>query len=278
VAGYSTRQVPLSRRLVMDATAISMHQPTVYGLFEVDVTEARRLISDHRATCGEAFSFTSFIVGCLARAVALHPVVQGYLFRGRVIVFDEVDVVVIAEVPAGDFSFPLAHVVREAGNKPLRRIHDEVRRHQSDTFRDHDHRWSPVRAFLWLPARIRRAIYGLLLRNPHRRKKYMGTVSVTALGMYGDSQFWGIALPQHTLQLVVGGISTKPAMVDGEVRPRELLSLTLAVNHDVVDGGPATRFANDLKHLIETADGLAEALQESTEQGPPAQHGRGRDR
>ena len=257
---YSEVPVPLSRRLVMDATAIAMGQPTVYGLFEVDVTVARRLIRDHRATTGEVFSFTSFIIGCLAHAVALHPSVQGYLYRRRVIVFDEVDVVVIAEVPAGDFSFPLAHVVRDAGNRSIRRIHDEVRKHQSDDFRDDDRRWSPVRAFLWLPAGVRRAIYALLLRNPHRRKKYMGTVAVTALGMYGDGEFWGIALPQHNLQLVVGGIAEKPAIVDGQVVAREFLSLTLAVNHDVVDGGPATRFANDLKRLIESADGLAEAL------------------
>ncbi len=265
MTGYSEKPVPLSRRLVMDSTAISMRQPTVYGLFEVDVTVARRLIRDHRTATGEAFSFTSFIVGCLARAVALHPIVQGYLYRRRVVVFDEVDVVVIAEVPAGEFSFPLAHVVRDAGNRPIRQIHDEVRSHQGDRLPGDEQRWSPARAFLWLPARVRRAAYALLLRNPHRRKKYMGTVAVTALGMYGGGEFWGIALPQHNLQLVVGGISEKPAVVDGEVRPREFLSLTLAVNHDVVDGGPATRFANDLKRLIETADGLTEALDGSTE-------------
>ena len=264
---YSEKPVPLSRRLVMDATAISMRQPTVYGLFEVDVTAARQLIRDHRSATGEGFSFTSFIVACLARAVARHPIVQGYLYRSRVIVFDDVDVVVIAEVPAGEFTFPLAHVVRDAGNRDLRSIHDEIRGHQNEGFREKDHRWSPARAFLWLPSGVRRAIYSLLLRNPHRRRRYMGTVAVTALGMYGDGEFWGIALPQHNLQLVVGGISEKPAMVDGQVQPREFLSLTLAVNHDVVDGGPATRFANDLKRLIENADGLAEALH-PPEKGP----------
>jgi pyruvate/2-oxoglutarate dehydrogenase complex dihydrolipoamide acyltransferase (E2) component len=274
---YSEIPVPLSRRLVMDATAISMRQATVYGLFEVDVTVARQLIRDHRAATGEAFSFTSFIVSCLARAVARHPIVQGYLYRGRVVVFDDVDAVVIAEVAAGEFTFPLAHVVRDAGNRSIREIHDEIRRHQKDGFRDADHRWTPIRAFLWLPAPVRRIAYALMLRNPHRRKKYMGTVSVTALGMYGDGEFWGIALPQHTLQLVVGGIAEKPAMEDGRVVAREFLSLTLAVNHDVVDGGPATRFANDLKQLIETADGLADAVQRSAQEGPTTGSDEGRN-
>ena len=224
------------------------------------MTVARRLIRDHRAQRGEAFSFTSFIVGCLARAVALHPVVQGYLYRGRVVVFDDVDVVVIAEVPAGEFSFPLAHVVRDAGNRSTA---PHPRRGPQTPERRLPRRRSPLVAGPGIPVasrRVRRAIYALLLRNPHRRKKYMGTVAVTALGMYGDGEFWGIALPQHNLQLVVGGIAEKPAMVDGEVRPREFCPSPWRVNHDVVDGGPATRFANDLKRLIESADGLAEAL------------------
>ena len=66
-------------------------------------------------------------------------------------------------------------------------------------------------------------------------------------------------------------------MVDGRVVAREFLSLTLAVNHDVVDGGPATRFANDLKQLIETANGLADALQRSTQDGVKARSDDGRD-
>ena len=56
--------------------------------------------------------------------------------------------------------------------------------------------------------------------------------------------------------LIVGGIATKPAVVDGRVAPRELLQLTLALDHDVVDGAPAARFSRRLTDLIESGYSL----------------------
>jgi pyruvate/2-oxoglutarate dehydrogenase complex dihydrolipoamide acyltransferase (E2) component len=54
----------------------------------------------------------------------------------------------------------------------------------------------------------------------------------------------------------VGSISWKPAVVDGSIEPREILILTVTFDHDIVDGGPATRFVRRLVELIESAYGL----------------------
>ena len=43
-----------------------------------------------------------------------------------------------------------------------------------------------------------------------------------------------------------------------QVEPRELLTLTVAFNHDVIDGAPATRFTRRLVELIESGYGLEE--------------------
>lgn len=60
--------------------------------------------------------------------------------------------------------------------------------------------------------------------------------------------------------LTVGGIATRPVFVaDGTVQPREYLSLTVSVDHDVVDGAPAVRFVQRLKELVENGCGLAAA-------------------
>ena len=56
----------------------------------------------------------------------------------------------------------------------------------------------------------------------------------------------------------LGGIATKPAVVDGQIVPREMLSVTLSFDHDVVDGAPAARFVERLKKLAEGAAGLEE--------------------
>ena len=57
--------------------------------------------------------------------------------------------------------------------------------------------------------------------------------------------------------ITVGGIATKPRYVDGGLQARELLDLTISVDHEVVDGAPAARFARRLAELIEQADGLS---------------------
>lgn len=56
--------------------------------------------------------------------------------------------------------------------------------------------------------------------------------------------------------MTVGGISEQPRLVDGEVRNREFLSLTVSFDHDVVDGAPAARFVDRLRELIEGGHGL----------------------
>ena len=45
-------------------------------------------------------------------------------------------------------------------------------------------------------------------------------------------------------------------MVQDHAETREILNLTLAFNHDIVDGAPAARFTGRLTALIEKADGL----------------------
>jgi hypothetical protein len=42
----------------------------------------------------------------------------------------------------------------------------------------------------------------------------------------------------------------------GRIEPREYLALTASVDHDVVDGAPAARFARRLRELIESAEVL----------------------
>jgi hypothetical protein len=67
---------------------------------------------------------------------------------------------------------------------------------------------------------------------------------------------WGISTTPHSLSLFVGGISTKPAVVDGRIEPREMLDLTVVFDHEVIDGGPAARFVRSLVETIERGDGL----------------------
>jgi pyruvate/2-oxoglutarate dehydrogenase complex dihydrolipoamide acyltransferase (E2) component len=75
--------------------------------------------------------------------------------------------------------------------------------------------------------------------------------------MFGAGAGWGIPASSPTaLMLTVGGIGEKQVVVDGKSSIRECLSLTISVDHDLVDGAPAARFAQRLKELVESGYGL----------------------
>jgi pyruvate/2-oxoglutarate dehydrogenase complex dihydrolipoamide acyltransferase (E2) component len=70
--------------------------------------------------------------------------------------------------------------------------------------------------------------------------------------MFGTGISWGIPVPPMTLMVTVGSIGVRAAEPDALVL-REVLCLTLSLDHTVVDGGSAARFAADLRTVIEQA-------------------------
>ena len=81
---------------------------------------------------------------------------------------------------------------------------------------------------------------------------------LTAVGMFGKGDGWGIPFIQHTLAVTLGGIGEKPVVVDGQIEIREILSVMVSFDHDIVDGAPAARFVRRFTALIERGCGLVE--------------------
>jgi len=80
---------------------------------------------------------------------------------------------------------------------------------------------------------------------------------VTAVGMFAGGGGFAIAPPTlASLLVVIGGASKRPRVVGDHVESREVLDLTVTIDHNVVDGAPATRFGAELRHLIETTAAL----------------------
>ncbi len=103
--------------------------------------------------------------------------------------------------------------------------------------------------------------------SPQLMKKYAGTVSPTAVGMFGKGAGWGIPLAGQTM-MTVGGIGEKPGVVDGQIAIRDYLSLTLSFDHDLIDGAPAVRFTGRLKDLIESGYSLDDSTEEQDKLEP----------
>ena len=60
----------------------------------------------------------------------------------------------------------------------------------------------------------------------------------------------------------IGGFSKRLQMVDGKPEEREFLHVTASVNHDIVDGSPATRALRYIGDLFANACGLEDLAAE----------------
>jgi pyruvate/2-oxoglutarate dehydrogenase complex dihydrolipoamide acyltransferase (E2) component len=255
-ANYTVEPFPAARQIIVEAGRMGARRPLIHGLLEIDVTQPRAVLREHKARSGETLSFTAFIVKCLAQAIEQDRRVQAYRnWRNQLIVFADVDVVALIEAERAGVAIP--HIIRAANRKSFSEIHAEIRAVQTRPARSEQRSSLLMRFAPRAPSIFRRIFYWLLTKNPQRFKRYSGTCLVTSVGMFGQGSGWGLTfLPMHTLGLTVGGIAPKPGVVEGRIEIREYLNLTVTFDHDVVDGAPAARFAQCLKELLESAYGL----------------------
>lgn len=78
-----------------------------------------------------------------------------------------------------------------------------------------------------------------------------GTFAIVHLGMYGIDAFTPILRPPHRAALGLGRIAERPAVREGRVVPRALISLSLTVESELLENGAAARFLDRLRSLIE---------------------------
>lgn len=264
IGPYHVIDLAPGRRVWINTLDMSWPSHSIYGLLEVDVTNARRFIADHKESTGESLSFTGFLVYCLARAIDENKGVQAYLKgRRQLVIFDDVDVGMMVEHVDGDKRALMGHVIRRANHKSYREIHDEIRAVQSEPAppgRGMPNWFRSAMLLPWPLSGLVKALLGFVMRlDPTIPVSMEGTVEITSVGMFGGGHGgWGLTPTPQSLGLVVGGTALKPAAVEGRIELRQMLNLTVMFNHDVIDGGPATRFTRRLVELIESGDGLVE--------------------
>lgn len=248
---------PRLRRFATDLGYMARHKHTIRGLVEVDVTKPRQYIREHKAQTGEALSFTAFLAHCVGAAVDVDKSVHGYQdWRGRLVIFDDVDITVTVEVETATERFLTGHIVRAANRKNVAAIHNEIRSAQGQSLPRAAKETRLLALFTILPGPLRRVLLWIIWNNPRFSKQVRGTVALASVGMFGTRGGWGISAPSHTLGIVVGGIAQKPTLVDGRLELHEHLCLTLEFDHDIVDGAPAARFTQRVIELIESGHGL----------------------
>lgn len=236
----------------------------MFGLVEADLTEPLRLMGEHRARCGERLSVSGYVAGCLARTLAEFPELNAFR-RGRsLVILDDIIVVVLLERGADGESSIGYLPIHHADTKSVAEITREIRAEQA----------SPPRVYAGqrLLDRMPRPLIPLVMRLITRKNiawaLRFGTAGVNNTG-FGDLPGWGFAPGVGTVAVTIGGITRRTLPDHTE---RCTAHLTLAFDHDVVDGAPAARFAVRLLDQLASGrliDSSATDLAETEATGQP---------
>ncbi|HEX7409176.1 MAG TPA: dihydrolipoamide acetyltransferase family protein [Candidatus Binatia bacterium] len=159
-------------------------------------------------------TFTDMLIEAVAGALVAHPrlrlTVEGDLIQPH----EEVNVGIAVALDEG----LMVPVIRHADTKSLQQIADESRR---------------------LAEKARAGSLGV-------DEVSGGTFTITNLGMYGIDAFTPIINQPQIAILGVGRIVPKPAVHDGQIAIRSMMTLSLTFDHRIVDGAPAAAFLQDV--------------------------------
>ena len=218
-------RVPLSsmREVIARRMTESFQAPHFYLTVEVDTQELgearKQLIPLIENKIGIRLTVTDLIIKMVAKTLEDNPSVNCAYADGAMKLFKRIDIGLVAAVEGG----LIVPVIRQANKKSLAEIAKD-------------------RAELTEKARERK------LSMEEMRGS---TFTISNLGMFGIDQFSAILQPPEAAILAIGRITDKAVVRDGQIIIRPMMTLTLSIDHRVLDGVLGSQFLQSLKGYIE---------------------------
>lgn len=212
------------RRAIADRMHASLQDAAQLTTFkEVDVTEMVRfrdiMREEYRKEEDVKISYNDIIIMATARALMRHPIMNSTLIGEEILIHDTVHLGIAVALSEGLIVPKLRHVEKKA----LLEIAREAR------------------------MLARKAREGALTVE----EVTDGTFTISNVSMLGMDGFTPVLNPPETGILGVGRVIEKPAVFNGEIAIRHMMTLSLTFDHRVVDGAPAMTFLGDLARLLE---------------------------
>ncbi len=217
--------VPLSsmREVIARRMTESFQSPHFYLTVEVDAQELgktrKQLIPLIESKAGIRLTVTDLIIKLVAKALEDNPPMNCSYVDGSVQLFKRIDIGLVTAVEGG----MVVPVIRQADKKPLTEI-------------------AQARAELTQKARERKLT---------KEEMTGSTFTISNLGMFGIDQFSAILQPPEAAILAVGRIADRVVARSGEILIRPMMTLTLSIDHRVLDGVIGAEFLQSLKNYIE---------------------------
>jgi len=197
--------------------------PHYYLRREVELDSLLKLrseVNSFLAKKGKKVSINDFIILAVAKALELIPQANTVWAAGNVLQLKSCDVAVAVSIDDG----LITPVIKDANKKSLAEIATEMKD---------------------LAERARQ-------RKLQPTEYIGGTITVSNLGMFGIENFDAIINPPHASILAVGTGRKKPVVGPSDkIEIKTLMSLTLSVDHRIIDGALGAQLLGTIVDLLE---------------------------
>ena len=211
------------RRVIADNMHASLQNAAQLTAFtEVDVTEMVRfrdlMRAEYKKDESVQISYNDIIVMATARVLMSHRIMNSTLIGEEILVHDTVHLGIAVALSEG----LIVPKLRNAEKKNLLQIAREVRQ---------------------LAQKAREGALSV-------EDVTNGTFTISNVSMLDMDGFTPVLNPPETGILGVGRVIEKPAVFNGEITIRHMMTLSLTFDHRVVDGAPAMTFLKDLARRL----------------------------
>ena len=220
------KEIPLNsmrKTVAARLTEAKQNIPHFYLRKEIKIDEllqVRSRINTHLIEKNNKFSINDFIIKSCALALQSVPTANAIWAENKIIQLKPSDIAVAVSVDDGLFT----PVIRDADKKSLSNISKEMKE-------------------LAEKARSKK-----LLPNEYQG----GSFSISNLGMYGIDNFDAVINPPHGAILAVGTGLKKPLVNDDNtISVANMMSLTLSVDHRVIDGALGAELLQSITKYLE---------------------------
>ncbi|HMR30488.1 MAG TPA: pyruvate dehydrogenase complex dihydrolipoamide acetyltransferase [Geminicoccaceae bacterium] len=216
VALSSMRKV-IARRLTEAKQTI----PHFYLSVDVELDALLKLRADLNGRKGADYklSVNDLVIKAVAIAIRQKPAVNAYWGGDKVYELEDIDVSVAVAIDGG----LITPIVRKADQKGLATISSEMKDLAT------------------------RAKAGKLKPEEYQG----GGFSISNLGMYGIKEFAAVINPPQSCILAVGAGEKRPVVKDNALAIATVMTVTLSIDHRVVDGALGAEWLQAFKALVE---------------------------
>jgi len=257
MTNYKIHRFPKSRIATIDICEIGKRKHHVTGLIELDISKSRGKIREYNKCHINKISFLAWIISVISYTLKEYENISSYLKgKNKQIIFEEINVSIIVEKDLKGQKVPIPLIIEKANEISIEEISKQINDAKNKQLTDNDivlkkNTNRLERIYYFVPGFIRRLIWKILLRHPKLAFKKMGNVAITSIGMVGQIKGWFIPISIHPVCFGLSSIIKKPIVIEDRIEIREILSMSILFDHDVVDGAPMARFVSELSKNIE---------------------------